>query len=145
MNSDCGNTEECSSYERHKKIVKTKVLIVDDHKAFRDTLKTLINLQADMEVVGEAEDGQKAVAITRELLPDVIIMDVKMPVMDGVEATRRILAEMAEMKILAHSMYSSDGFLSGMMKAGAVGFFLKGDDFDELASAIRKAAGSQST
>jgi DNA-binding NarL/FixJ family response regulator len=124
--------------------VKTRVLIADDHKAFRDTLRTLINLQADMEVVGEAEDGQKAVAITRELLPDVIIMDVKMPVMDGVEATQRILAELPGMKILAHSMYSSDGFLSGMMMAGAVGFFLKGDDFEELANAIRKAAGSQS-
>lgn len=125
-----------------EKTVKIKVLIVDDHKEFRDMLKTLINLQADMEVVGEAEDGQKAVAITRELLPDVIIMDVKMPVMDGVEATRRILTEMTWMKILAHSMYSSDGFLYGMMEAGAVGYILKGNDFEELAGAIRKASSS---
>ena len=84
--------------------MKSKVLIVDDHKMYRDGLKTLINLQKDMMVVGEAENGQEAIARTRELRPDIILMDVKMPVMDGVEATRRILAEMPGTKILALSM-----------------------------------------
>lgn len=75
-------------------MVKTRVLIVDDHRAYRDGLEAVINRQRDMEVVGVAEDGEKAVALTRELCPDVILMDVKMSVMDGAEATSRILAEM---------------------------------------------------
>ena len=78
-------------------MMKTRVLIVDDHPAYRDGLKAVINRQADMEVVGVAEDGEKAVALTRELRPDVILMDVKMPVMDGAEATSRIMAEMPGM------------------------------------------------
>jgi DNA-binding NarL/FixJ family response regulator len=121
--------------------MKAKVLIVDDHKMYRDGLKALINLQQDMVVVGEAANGQEAIARTRELLPDVILMDVKMPVMDGVEATRRILAEMPGTKILALSMYSDDGFTSGMKRAGALGYILKGSDFDELSGAIRRVAG----
>lgn len=124
--------------------MKTGILIVDDHKMSRDGLKTLINLQKDMIVVGEAENGQEAIARTHELHPDVILMDVKMPVMDGVEATRRILAEMPGTKILALSMYSDDGFMSGMHRAGALGYILKGSDFDELAKAIRNVAGARS-
>ena len=123
--------------------MKTRVLIVDDHRAFRDGLKLVINHQADMEVVGEAEDGDKAIALTRELLPDVILMDVKMPVMDGAEATSRILAEMPAMKILALSIYDDDGFMTNMMRAGALGYILKGCDSEELSGAIRKAAGSR--
>ncbi len=121
--------------------MKSKVLIVDDHKMFRDGLKMLINRQKDMVVVGEAENGQEAIARTRELLPDVILMDVRMPVMDGVEAARRILAEMPGMKILALSMYSDDGFMADMKRAGALGYLLKGCDFDELSGAIRRVAG----
>jgi DNA-binding NarL/FixJ family response regulator len=124
--------------------MKTRVLIVDDHKGFRDGLKAVINLQADMEVIGEAQDGEKAVALTRELLPDVILMDVKMPGMDGAEATSRILAEMPGMKILALSIYADDGFMANMMRAGALGYILKGCDSEELYGAIRRAAGSRS-
>ena len=120
--------------------MKTRVLIVDDHRGFRDGLKAVINLQADMEVVGEAQDGEKAIALTRELLPDVILMDVKMPGMDGAEATSRILAEMPGMKILALSIYADDGFMANMMHAGALGYILKGCDSEELYGAIRKAA-----
>jgi DNA-binding NarL/FixJ family response regulator len=124
--------------------MKTRVLIVDDHLAFRDGLKAVINHQIDMEVVGEAEDGEKGVAMTRELLPDIILMDVKMPVMNGTEATRRILAEMPGMKILALSIYADEEFTAGMMRAGALGYILKGCDSEELCSAIRKAAGPRS-
>lgn len=85
--------------------MKTRILIVDDNQMFRDGLKQLINREADMEVAGEAENGQKAVALACELQPDVILTDIKMPVMDGVEATRRILSEKPHMKILALSMY----------------------------------------
>ncbi len=121
--------------------MKTRVLIVDDHLTFRNGLKAVINHQADMEVIGEAENGQKAVAMTRELLPDIILMDVKMPVMNGAEATRRILAEMPGMKILALSIYADEEFMAGMMHAGALGFILKGCDSEDLCAAIRKAAG----
>jgi len=125
-------------------MMKTRVLIVDDHGVFRGGLKAVINHHADMEVVGEAEDGEKALVMTRRLLPDVILMDVKMPVMDGAEATSRILAEMPGMKILALSIYADDEFMAGMMRAGALGYILKGCDSEELSAAIRKAAGSRS-
>jgi two-component system, NarL family, response regulator NreC len=122
--------------------VKTRVLVVDDHKIFRESLRALVDSHADMEVVGVAQSGQEAIALTREVLPDVIIMDVKMPVMDGIETTRRILAEMPGIKILALSMYAEDNFVSGMMKAGASGYILKGGDIEELTGAIRKARDS---
>ncbi|MBP1648856.1 MAG: two-component response regulator [Bacteroidetes bacterium] len=124
--------------------MKIRVMIVDDHRVFRDGLKLVINHQTDMEVVGEAEDGLKAVALTRELLPDVILMDVKMPIMDGAEATSRILAEMPGTKILALSIYADDGFMEGMMHAGALGYILKGCDSEELTNTIRRTAGSRS-
>lgn len=119
-----------------------RVMIVDDHGEFREGLKVVINHQEDMEVVGVAENGEEAVVLTRDLLPDIILMDVKMPVMDGTDATRRILAEMPDMKILALSIYADDGFMAGMMRAGALGYILKGCDIDELSDAIRRAAGS---
>jgi len=121
--------------------MKIRVLIVDDHGVFRNGLKAVINHQADMEVVGEAEDGEKAVALTRELQPDIILMDVKMPVLDGAETTSRILSEMPGMKILALSIYADDGFMTNMMRAGALGYILKGCDTEELSDAIRRIAG----
>jgi DNA-binding NarL/FixJ family response regulator len=120
--------------------MKTKILIVDDHRIFRDGLKTLLNMQTDMEVVGEAENGRKAIAMARELLPDIILMDAKMPIMDGAEATRLILAEMPDIKILALSMYAQDEFMGAMMRAGAMGYILKGCDFIELCDTIRRTA-----
>jgi len=120
--------------------MKIRVLIVDDHGVFRNGLKAVINHQADMEVVGEAEDGEKAVALTRELLPDIILMDVKMPVLDGAEATSRILSEMPGMKILALSIYADAGFMANMMRAGALGYILKGCDTEELSDTIRRVS-----
>lgn len=125
--------------------MKRKILVVDDHQMFRDGLKAILSCEKDMEVVGEAENGQEAIARTRELHPDVILMDVKMPVMDGVEATRRIIAEMPEVKILALSTYSGDHYASAMQRAGARGYFIKGDNIEELTAAIREAANSETS
>jgi DNA-binding NarL/FixJ family response regulator len=121
--------------------MKTAILIVDDHELYRDGLKKLINCKSDMEVIGEARNGREAVSLARELQPDVTFMDVKMPVMDGIEATRRILSETPGMKILGLSMYSGDGFNSGMMQAGALGYMLKGGELEELLDKVRKVAG----
>ena len=124
--------------------MKKKVLIVDDHQMFRDGLKMTINREADMEVVGEAENGLRAVELANELQPNVILMDVKMPVMDGIEATRQIHAKMPGIKILALSMYSDDSIVSGMMRAGAVGYIMKGGDSAEMHKAIRRVASENS-
>ena len=125
--------------------MKTRILIVDDHQMYRDALKKLINREADMEVVGEAENGEKAITLTRELLPDVILMDVKMPIMDGAEATTCILNELPRMKILALSIYADDEFMANMIRAGTLGYILKGCDAEELFGAIRKATIQGST
>ncbi len=125
--------------------MKTRILIVDDHKMFRDVLKIVIDRQADMEVVGEVENGQQAVDLARGLLPDVILMDVKMSVMEGMEATHRILSEIPGSKILALSMYTDSGFIKGMLHAGAVEYLAKDCDCEELCNAIRRVAGGEIT
>ena len=119
-------------------IAKTKILIVDDHEQFRGGLKQLIDSKPDMQVIGEAENGQRAVTLASELRPDLILMDVKMPVMDGIEATRRILAESPGMKIISLSMYTDNFINAGMMSAGCMGCLVKGDDFEDMYKVIRK-------
>jgi DNA-binding NarL/FixJ family response regulator len=123
--------------------MKTKILIVDDHQMYREGLRAMLDRQTDMEVVGEAENGLDAVSKARELQPDVILMDVNMPVLDGAEATSRILAEQPGMKILALSVQAEDGFMSSMLRAGAIGYILKGCDSKELHGIIRRTAGSR--
>ncbi len=126
--------------KQQKEPMKKRILLVDDHEMFRKGLKAFLDHQKDMEVVGEAENGQEAISRSRELLPDVVLMNFRMPVMDGVEATRKILAEIPGMKILALSFCSDECSTSAMLRAGAVGYLIKGDDSEELTVAIRKAA-----
>lgn len=113
------------------------ILVVDDHKILRQGLRTLLAREADMEVVAEAEDGRDAVRLVRELSPQVVIMDVGMPDLNGIEATRQILQESPETKIIALSMHSDRRFVTNMIKAGASGYLLKDSAFEELATAIR--------
>ncbi len=117
--------------------MKTTVLLVDDHKIFRDGLRTLIEKEG-MEVVGEAENGRKTLKLVEKLLPNVIIMDVSMPDMNGIEATRKIISSFPEIKVIALSMHSDRRFVLGMLEAGAAGYLLKDCAFGELASAIKQ-------
>lgn len=117
--------------------MRIKVLLVDDHKIVVDGLRALLGKTPDIEVVGEAVDGRAAVRLVRELSPEVVIMDVGMPDLNGIEATRQILSDSAAVKIVALSMHSDRRFVVEMLKAGASGYLLKDCAFDELVRAIR--------
>lgn len=117
---------------------KARILIADDHQIIRDGLHILIDRQKDMEVIGEAETGREAVELARTLDPDVIIMDVTMPELNGIEATRLLAAEQEDIKVIGFSMHSDQKFILGMMDAGARGYILKDSAFDELADVIRQ-------
>src|SRR5512141_2771681 len=114
-----------------------KVLIADDHQIIREGLRAMIEQEPDIKIVGEAVDGRMTERLARELGPDVIIMDVAMPDVNGLEATRQIAAQMSGIKIIALSMHDDRRFVLNMLKAGAAGYILKDDAFKSLAKAIR--------
>ena len=115
----------------------TKILIADDHQIVRQGLRFLLEKESDLKVVAEAENGRMTVRLARELTPGVIIMDVAMPDLNGIEATRQILAESPAIKVIALSMYADRRFVVNMLKAGATGYLLKDCAFEELIRAIR--------
>ena len=117
--------------------MSTRVLIVDDHKIMREGLRSLLEKQPDMEVVAEAENAQTALKLVEELKPDLVIIDVVMPALNGIEATRRILTKVPSVKVIALSMYSDKRFVMEMLRAGASGYLLKDCAFEELDGAIR--------
>jgi DNA-binding NarL/FixJ family response regulator len=121
--------------------MKTKVLLVDDHKMFRDGLRVLINAEPGMEVVGEAVDGRDAIDVARSVAPDVVVMDLSMPRMNGIEAMRHLIKDRPQVKVIILSMYSSGPLVQSVLAAGASGYVLKGSEFAELASEIRRACG----
>jgi DNA-binding NarL/FixJ family response regulator len=120
-----------------------RVLLADDHKIIRQGLRSLLEKQQDMEVVAEAEDGRSAVRLAAEMAPDVVIMDVTMPDLNGIEATRQILSKSPDIKVVALSMHSDASFITEMLKSGAAGYLLKDCAFEELANAIRTVLGNQ--
>lgn len=113
------------------------VLIVDDQRLMRDGLRTLLELEDDLTIVGEAENGQDALERVVQLSPDVVLMDVRMPVMDGVEATRRLQTTAPNVKVIILTTFDEDEFVFEGLRAGAVGYLLKAVSSDELAQAIR--------
>ncbi len=120
-----------------------RILLVDDHKIVRDGLRSLIEKQPDLEVVAEADNGRQALSQLRAMAPDVVIIDVAMPDLNGVDATRRIVADFPRIKVIALSMHSDRRFVSGMLAAGASGYLLKDCAFEELNFAIRTVVRNQ--
>ncbi len=118
-----------------------RVLICDDHTLFRDGLRALIASAPDLELAGEATTGEEAVELAAQLLPDVILMDIKMPGINGIEATRQILNSNPHIRVLMVTMFEDDQSVFTAMRAGARGYILKGAKHDEMLRAIR-AAGS---
>jgi len=120
-----------------------RVLIADDHAVVRQGLRMFLSLDAELEVVGEAEDGSVAVKQAKELLPDVVLMDMLMPVMDGVTATRAIRTELPDTEVIALTSVLDDSSVVGAVKAGAIGYLLKDTNAEELCRAIKAAAAGQ--
>jgi DNA-binding NarL/FixJ family response regulator len=120
---------------------RIRILITDDHPVVRAGLGSVIAQQADMEVVGEAENGQHAVELFRQLQPDVVLMDLRMPVMGGVEATRAITAEDPSARVLALTTYEGDADIFRALEAGACGYLLKDMLISEAITAIRAVYG----
>jgi len=121
-------------------LVGLRILMVDDHKILREAVGSLLNNEMGMEVIAEAEDGRIAVDLARELHPDVVVMDISMPNLNGIEATRQITRELPEVKIVALSEQSDQRCVSETLRAGASGFVPKQCGIDELVSAIRSVA-----
>jgi DNA-binding NarL/FixJ family response regulator len=115
-----------------------RVLIADDHQIVREGLRALLAREPGITVVGEAQEGRTTLRLAQELVPDVIIMDVAMPDLNGIEATRQILAEFPDIKVIALSMHDDRRFVLNMLKAGARGYLLKDCAFKHLIQAIRQ-------
>ena len=117
-----------------------RILLADDQPLFREALRTLISLQQDLEVVGEAGNGAEAVRMARALNPNVVLMDLQMPVLDGVAATRRLQVEQPGCRVIALTTFDDDEYVFDCLRSGAVGYLLKDAPSAELFAAIRAAA-----
>ena len=117
-----------------------RILLVDDHRMMRDGLRSILDLEDDLDVVGEASDGYEALEMARALRPDVIVMDIGMKGLNGIEATRQIRAGNPRARVVALSTHSSEPYLTSMLEAGASGYVLKDAAVDELRRAIRVVA-----
>jgi len=118
---------------------KIKVLLADDHTVVRQGLRALLEAESDIAVVGEAGNGREAVQLTRKLLPDVVVMDIAMPGLNGLEATRQITKEVPSAKILVLSSYNDDEYVHQVTGAGATGYLLKQTAATDLIKAVREA------
>jgi len=117
-----------------------KILLADDHEIMGDGLRSLIEKQPGMQVVAEAENGQAAIKLIRKFRPDIIVMDIHMPEVNGIEATRQMVAEFPGTKVIVFTIHSDQQFVIGALKAGVSGYLLKDSDSEELTRAIRAVA-----
>ncbi len=120
-----------------------RILLVDDHTVVRKGLRTFLKYDAELEVVGEAADGAEALSLARELTPDVVLMDLVMPVMDGIAATAAIRRELPEIEVLALTSFLEDASVVGAVRAGAIGYLLKDTQAEALCQAIKAASAGQ--
>jgi two-component system, NarL family, response regulator NreC len=120
-----------------------KIILADDHQIVRQGLRTLLAGEPDMEVVGEADNGRETLKLVQQLAPDVVIMDISMPDLNGIEATRQLLVESPGAKVIALSMHSDSLFVLNMLRSGASGYLLKDCALEELVTAIRSVMRSQ--
>jgi DNA-binding NarL/FixJ family response regulator len=114
-----------------------RVVIVDDHTLFRNGLKLLLNSSQQIQVIGEAANGLEFLDMLKRIQPDIVLMDIAMPVMDGIEATRKAMAQYKDLKIITLSMFGEDEYYYQMIEAGVKGFLLKNSDISELKQAIQ--------
>jgi DNA-binding NarL/FixJ family response regulator len=119
---------------------KLRILLADDHETVREGLKAILSAQADMEIVGEAADGRSAIAQAIKLTPDVVVMDVSMPNVNGLKATEGIHQSCPQVKVLTLTRHADDGYLQQLLRAGASGYVLKQSRASELLNAIRAVA-----
>lgn len=119
---------------------KIRVLLADDHAILRKGVRMMIDAQADMEVVGEAKTGREAIDEARKLKPDVVVMDVSMPELNGIEGTRQICEELTETKVIGLSMHKDSVYVREILRAGARGYLLKDSEDDDLIRAIRSVS-----
>jgi len=120
-----------------------RILLADDHRMFRQGLKTLLESRPDVQVIGEAADGRQAVEMAQQLAPDLIIMDISMPGLNGVEATRKIMDDTPSTRIIGLSMHTDRRYTSEMLKAGATGYLPKDGAFEELEKAVTAVASGE--
>lgn len=123
--------------------MRLRLLLADDHGMFREGLRALLEKHKDIKVIAEAANGREAVRLARDLKPTIAVMDVSMPDLNGVEATRRILKRSPKAKVIALSMHSDRRFVVEMLRAGAQGYLLKDCAYEELVRAIRTVAGGR--
>ena len=122
---------------------KLRILLAEDHETIRDGLRLLVNSQPDMETVGEADNGRVAVQLAQELLPNVVVMDVSMPELNGLQATKQLKQKCPEVKVLTLTRHTDDGYFQQLLQAGAHGYVLKQSKSTELLRAIRAVAAGQ--
>ena len=122
------------------KMKRTRILLADDHAVVRQGFKMILGAQADMEIVGEAANGREAVELAAELHPDIVVMDVAMPELNGIEATRRLTAANPHIRVIALSMHKDSVYVREILRAGARGYLLKDVSLDQLVNAVKTVA-----
>jgi DNA-binding NarL/FixJ family response regulator len=142
--SPCDDKKNVHRNQTRRQSVKIRVILADDHQIIREGLAFLLEEQADMQIIEQASDGLQAVRLSHELSPDIVVMDLNMPGMNGIEATRQITSALPQTKVLCLSMHGDAKFVLDVIDAGASGYLLNDCAFSELVNAIRMVIDNQS-